>query len=369
MKNYKKIIAGSILSVLIISTPGLALAKEKNENGNSNNSNKPMKVEEREQNKVETKTEKSSKTNWFSSWFNSKSSKNATIAPVISNVGVTSNKARKATIKWDTDLRSNSIIWYSTTPQIDTTKNPTIKRNDRVLKHKIEINKLQPNTQYYVVVGSANNIGVTKSAEMTFTTPATNVVNDKPIVTSITGTTSVKIGEQATVTISATDPQNKTLTYGVDWADGNTVAQTAFSGTITLNHTYSKLGTYIAKFTIVNSDSKQVVYPMKIVVTTATVTDTTAPVISDIATNISGSTVLITWKTDEPATSNVFYSTNTPVDVNGTLTPKVTDSAMVTNHSLSIPSLASSTLYHFIIKSVDSLNNVALSSDATFTTN
>lgn len=354
--NYKKLITGSLLTALILTTPIASFAKE---NGKDD--------DDREKNgKFEQKREKS----WFSSnWFENKSSKNITTVATISDLTVTSNKATKATIKWNTDVRSNSMIWYSTTTPVDTTKAPNMKRNDRTLKHKFEIKKLQPNTLYYVVVGNGTMGGVGKSTEMSFTTGSFNSNESMPVITSVTGPATIKKGEVATFILTANDPQNKTLTYGVDWADQNTIAPTAFTSPTTLTHTYNTVGIYVVKFTVTNSDGKKVTYPMKVTVTTTPTPDTTAPVISELSTNVSGTTVVVSWKTNEPSNSSIFYSKITPVDVNALTTTKIENATLVKNHSIAIPSLTSSTLYHFIIKSADSSNNIASSSEVTFATN
>jgi len=354
MKNYQKLIAGSLLTAMVMMSPAVSFAKEnEKENGRNN----------------EKKEEKNNKGSWFgSNWFHSKNAKKIVNTPIVSDLTITSTKNRKATIKWNTDLRSNSLVWYSTTPSIDTTKTPTIKRNDRVLKHKFEINKLQPNTKYYVVVGSSSNGGVGKSAEMSFTTSAITSSSSTPIITSATGTPTVKVGENATFTINASDPQNKALTYSVNWGDGQTVESIAFNQKVSLSHSYSSKGTYIVKFTITNSDGKKTTYPMQVKVTAIVTPDTTAPTISGIITNIAGTAATVSWTTNEQTTGTVFYGTNASIDTNSASTLKVTDAALTTNHSLSIPSLTSNTLYHFVIKSVDASNNGTLSSEATFTT-
>ena len=205
------------------------------------------------------------------------------VAPVISNLNVTNVKSHKATINWTTDTKSNTMVWISKTSPVDTNL-AKYSRKALVLNHKMELKKLEANTKYYVVVGSKNKAGITKSAEMSFTTLVSN-----PDITP-------------TPTPTPTP-------------------------------------------------------------------DTTAPVISAITTNVTGINAVVSWTTNEPATSNVFYSTGTPVDTNAILTPKVTDGALTTSHSLSIPSLTSSTLYHFVIKSLDASNNVVLSSESTFATN
>lgn len=262
MKKYKSLITSSLLAALIIATPVVSFAENNNGNkdDNGNKKEQPLKVKK-------------------DGWFNSHNSKSVT-APVISSVVITSTKTKKATIKWNTDVRSNSFVWYSTTPTVDTSINPNMRRGDRVLKHKFELKKLQPNTKYYVIVGSANNIGIIKSSEISFTTPAKKVVIDTPVVI-----------------------------------------------------------------------------------------DTTAPIISDIENRINASNVTISWTTNELATSKTYYSPTTPVIINASNTLLITDNSLTKKHSVSIPSLTSNTLYHFILKSVDAANNTVSSNELSFRTN
>ncbi|MFA6386468.1 MAG: fibronectin type III domain-containing protein [Candidatus Paceibacterota bacterium] len=181
MKKYKSLITGSLLAALIIATPVVSFAENNNKDQN-NNGNKIEQTDNEKNNENEGR--KNQKDNsWFgSSWFNSHNTKDTT-APVISNVVATlSNNVKKAKISWTTDVKANSIVWYSTTSPVDTSVKgmTTMKRNSRTLNHKIELKRLLPNTKYYVVVGSTNGIGKTLSTEISFTTPAITVT---PIVT------------------------------------------------------------------------------------------------------------------------------------------------------------------------------------------
>jgi len=268
VKKYKSLITSSLIAAIIISVP-IASFAESNNNDTSNKKTEHSNV---------IKLDKNQKMNFQfgSNWFNKHNSKDTTI-PVISNVITTSNKTSKATISWKTDIKSNSFIWYSKTSGIDTSINPTIKQNSKVLNHKINIKKLEPNTKYYVVVGSANGVGIIKSSETSFTTPATTIIT--PVV------------------------------------------------------------------------------------------DTTAPVISDKEVTINASSVTISWKTNEPSNSKVFYTISiNPLDINSSATASVSDGKLVKNHSLSIPLLTPNTLYHFILKSIDAKNNGTVSSESSFMT-
>ncbi len=96
--------------------------------------------------------------------------------------------------------------------------------------------------------------------------------------------------------------------------------------------------------------------------------DTTAPIISNIVTTIGSSTLNFTWNTNENSTTKAYYSTSTPVDIASSTTPFVENVTLVSNHVLTIPSLATSTIYHVILESKDSSNNAGHSSEMTFTT-
>jgi len=93
-------------------------------------------------------------------------------------------------------------------------------------------------------------------------------------------------------------------------------------------------------------------------------TDTTPPVISVItAQNITQAEAVITWTTDEPATSLVEYGSSANYNKTTTL-----DSTYVTAHSMALPNLTANTVYHYRVISRDTFGNETASVDYTFTT-
>jgi hypothetical protein len=91
--------------------------------------------------------------------------------------------------------------------------------------------------------------------------------------------------------------------------------------------------------------------------------DTDPPVISNVdATDITSSTATITWTTDEPATSVVYYGTTTSYGQTESV------SGYTTNHSVQLTGLAPDTLHHYKVESTDASSNTAQSGDNTFTT-
>jgi hypothetical protein len=92
---------------------------------------------------------------------------------------------------------------------------------------------------------------------------------------------------------------------------------------------------------------------------TNTNADVTAPVMTNLITVVGTSSLRFTWSTNEPATSKVFYSTTTPVNVTSTSTPFVENLALATSHSITLTGLGTSTLYRIVVQSKDASMNVS----------
>jgi hypothetical protein len=77
--------------------------------------------------------------------------------------------------------------------------------------------------------------------------------------------------------------------------------------------------------------------------------------------NQTGAT--ITWKTYEPATTQVKYGITSGYGSTSSLNP-----SLVTSHSVTLTGLLPATLYHYQVISVDAVGNVAALTDQTLTT-
>lgn len=96
--------------------------------------------------------------------------------------------------------------------------------------------------------------------------------------------------------------------------------------------------------------------------------DTTPPVLTDImATSTTATSTMISWKTNEAATSKVWYELTTPITIS-TSTPLVENSALLFNHLLQLTKLTASSTYYFIVVSTDVSGNTATSSESSFIT-
>jgi uncharacterized lipoprotein YddW (UPF0748 family) len=92
--------------------------------------------------------------------------------------------------------------------------------------------------------------------------------------------------------------------------------------------------------------------------------DTVAPTLSNIRTqNVWATNAQILWDTNEGATTQVDYGLTSSYGSSSTLDP-----LLVNTHTVQLVNLTPNTLYHYRVKSKDGANNLATSTDYTFTT-
>jgi hypothetical protein len=100
------------------------------------------------------------------------------------------------------------------------------------------------------------------------------------------------------------------------------------------------------------------------VIVTSAAPDTTAPSISSVAvSNVTATTAVASWSTNEPADSQVEYGLTTSYGSTTTL-----NTSLVTAHAASLAGLTANTTYHYRVRSKDAAGNLAVSSDGTFAT-
>lgn len=89
------------------------------------------------------------------------------------------------------------------------------------------------------------------------------------------------------------------------------------------------------------------------------VEDTSAPVISAVASTI-GTTTTITWQTDELANSVVEYG---PTNAYGTLTDALDTAPLALNHTVTIAGLTACQTYYYRVLSTDTFGNTGMSAE------
>lgn len=102
-------------------------------------------------------------------------------------------------------------------------------------------------------------------------------------------------------------------------------------------------------------------------VSVTAVPDTTAPVISGVSTsNLLGTTTSIVWTTNEVASSKVWFGITSPISTSGA--PNITNTNLVTSHSVPLTGLSTSTTYYFVVGGADGSANTSTSIQSSFVT-
>lgn len=266
---------------------------------------------------------------------------------VISNVNVTNVTKTSVTINWTTDQASTTQVNYGTT---STYGSSTLLDSSMVTSHSQTLTGLTPGTLYHFQAVSTNATGTAVSPNTTFRTLL------PPEITNVTATNITS--NSATITWTTNQSSTSQVQYGTTTGYGST---TQFDSTLLMSHTVNLAGlipgtTYHYRVTSTNANGSTTSADFTFA-TNGTVT------ISNVATtNLTGTSVTVTWTTNEAATSQVEYGETTGY---GSSTPL--DSNNTTSHTVDLTTLSGSTLYHFRVKSTNA-GGQTMSTDYTFTT-
>lgn len=287
----------------------------------------------------------------------------------ITNLQTSQIKATQAKVSWSTNENADTRIWISKTTPVNTGGNPNIKRSALIKNHVLTLTNLTPNTTYYLVGGSRNHKGqLVKSKEISFTT--LGKANKPPVIVSVDGPKKLMTDEKGTWTIKATDPEDGSLSYMIDWGD-DSLSPASFTQTSTFTHTYAKKGDFKIKFTVKDDANQTASSTVSVTVTAKDENekDTASPIISNVSFVTSTSTIEVNWTTDEPTKSKIFFSQSSPVNVKDQKTPVINESGdLKTEHSLTLTDLKPNTNYFLVIQSMDKAGNTATSDESSLMT-
>jgi serine protease len=149
----------------------------------------------------------------------------------------------------------------------------------------------------------------------------------------------------ANFTDTSTDSDGTIVSWSWNFGDGST--STAQHPT----RTYAAAGTYTVSLTVTDNDGATGSTSQSVSVTSGSTgdDDTTPPVISNVSSaNTKGNKFVISWSTDEPATSEVVF----------TCCGEYTSGALVTSHSMEFNGRKGQ-LYEYFVSSTDAAGNKA----------
>jgi Purple acid Phosphatase, N-terminal domain/Fibronectin type III domain len=172
-------------------------------------------------------------------------------------------------------------------------------------------------------------------------------------------------GSSASVTWTTNEPATSLVEYGNTTAYGSL---TSFDSALMTGHNQVLNGlqgatTYHYRIRSADAAGNLAVSGDNTLMTSSGL-DTTPPAISGItSSNLTDTGAVITWNTDEAATSQVEYGTTTAYGSTTAL-----DSTLVTSHTQTLAGLQFNQLYHYRVKSVDGAGILSVSGDLVFTT-
>jgi hypothetical protein len=285
--------------------------------------------------------------------------------PSIAGVEVSDITLDSAIISWETTVVTTSVIEYGSTESYGS-RIEDISLGSTT-KHVIRMKDLTQGTKYhYRVLGSTSDGSImAANVDSTFSTLAMPVISDLS-AKDISSTS-------ATISWKTSSPADSFVDFGAEAAN-----QSQGRSELVTDHAVTLSGLkpathyqYVAKSR--DAYSNQAVSAS---LSFQTIVDTTAPAIKDmksevsILTDESGSSkaqAIISWSTDEPATSQVKYALGVAAGSDYPLST-TEDTNLTTSHIVIISNLQPSSTYHMKLVSKDSSGNIAASDDYTVLT-
>ncbi len=261
----------------------------------------------------------------------------------ISNVSSGNITETTATITWTTDEPGNSTVNYGNTTDLGLSASDS----NFTTVHVINLSDLTSGTLYYYEVVSTNEAGNETKVDnngglyYTFTTD--------PYFPTIS---SVQVSNIATTSATIIWTTDRLANSRVNYGEATPLSLYETDSNYVLNHTINLSDlepNTLYYFEVVSTnqygntttDNNEGAYY-------SFTTEQTAPQISNVAaTNITDNSATITWTTDQPSNSTVFYGETEALGY----TESRAD--LVYNHSIDLTGLSSNTLYYFAVSSTN----------------
>ncbi len=282
------------------------------------------------------------------------------IPPVISSVIVTDISDSGASVKWETDERSDSQVEYGLTANYGSV---SVVDSALLHNHSVALAGLSTQTTYHFRVKSTDYWGNSSlSPDATFTT--TDI--DAPVISGVAATA---ITDTSVIVVWFTDSQSQSIVeYGLTTNYGMI---STFDNTMTTGHSVT-LVDLVAQTTYhykVKSRDASGLWAQSSDYTFTTGIDmgTDPPKILFLTSGEPTSTAAtISWSTDEMALTQVEYGLKVEDDRYQFATPPGTE--FKTLHSVQLTGLKSGVTYHYRVICTDAAGNRSVSQDKTFVT-
>ena len=283
------------------------------------------------------------------------------IAPFIDKPVVSDITENSATISFRTNVKAFPIVKYTTDANYDSTKdNPydgeISDTAEKALVHSLVLINLKSNTKYHFIAEAFSLPQVVgKSDDVIFTTQASKIKGQI-----------IDIKKDSFTVVWTTDESTSSIVEYKDLKTGRIarlVDDTMNTSHSTKIENLTNSTSYDVTISGVNAKGNTV--EGSSVLSVKTSTDVIPPVISNL--KVDSSLVvgrsdkvqtIISWTTDEPSTSTVYYEEGSG-SLTDSLANKQVDAEFTKNHVVILASLKAGTVYRFAVESTDDANNVA----------
>lgn len=283
-------------------------------------------------------------------------------APFLAPPQITDITENSATVSWKTNVKAYGFLSYASDDEFS--KNPEVYTLDmtsgttKQTTHLVKLSGLKSNTTYHIrASGYVFEKVVGKTDDITFTT--------KPA--QIAGSITERTKDSFTVAWATEEPTSSIVEY-IDKKTG--IAKRSIDKNMRLLHSLRIDNlpsgvTYEVNISGVNEKSNSVEASSPLMVTT--LRDVTSPTISGLKVDnalVPGRTrvqTVISWKTDEPADSIVYYEEGAggPNDTDELANQIADKGTFVLNHSVVQPNMKPGAVYRIKVSSADDSGNRA----------
>lgn len=286
--------------------------------------------------------------------FRTNASDDVTPPVLVSQPFVSSITTNSANVSWTTDEASTSEVDYGPTLGLGSTSAvPGL-----TTAHSADLTGLSPGTKYFFQTQSidpAGNAGV--SLTLNFTTLSVPD-NSPPVIVAGPGSGAVR---ETTVYVGWTtnEPANSVIRYN----DGTTF-RVFTNDSLRIGHLFQLCNltpgtTYTYTVESVDGSGNGPTVGAPLTFTTTTVPDTQHPVLTEgpYLGAVTDQTATVSWKTDEPATTVIFFNLKSDPHTVFSVFDAVADLSDVIDHQIAMVNLASDTDFKYQIVSVDPAGN------------
>lgn len=305
--------------------------------------------------------------------------------PVISAVSIKETADKTATIVWNTDKLSDSMVYYATDPAtLSGLSALSVSNSTTTMSHSIVVGDLVAKTKYYFYVKSTDPISGNASIEDNGGSYYTFYTTYDTVPPKITNISTPVVTPSAVSIVWQTD-ELSTSQVGYGDAPGAYSAESFTDYTLSIYHVVTLNGlkeksayhfqvkSQDAAGNIATSDDQKVdTTETNIVQVTVSGgggaapppdTDTVAPKISDInLDSVNAFDAKLSFKTDEATTAFVKLGEDTTYGKN------YGDPEYSTDHAVDLFGLRLGTNYHFQVSAIDRAGNKSVSDDRSFQT-